>query len=79
MIPPKRTNSILKGVNHIRRGYQIVKRGADLLFSALLIACEVAFIRLYPKYCQGLKETEKYAILTGLDVVETEAYNEEDN
>ena len=48
-------------------------------FALLLIICEVTLKLLRPEYCSALKETERYAILTGLDVVETEAYNEEDN
>lgn len=48
-------------------------------FSTLLIICEITLKLLRPAFCAGLKETERYAILTGLDVVETEAYDEEDN
>ena len=48
------------------------------LCSTMLILCEVTVKLLRQSLCQGLKETEKYAILRGLDVVETERFDEND-
>ena len=52
----------------------------SFLFAALIVSCEVLLICANKfKFKGNMKESERHAILTGLETVETEVYNEEDN
>ena len=52
----------------------------SILLAALIVSCEVLLICANKfKFRGKMKESERHAILTGLETVETEVYNEEDN